>query len=394
MRVKIIDFLKNHPGLLKSFWNLMGVLLKVYSAFVPINDKQIMFASFGGRKFDDSPKALYERICSMPEFKGWNIVWAFVDPDKYDIPRGEKVKIDTYKFFKSLLSSRVWISNSGMSRGIELHRKGIIEVETWHGTPLKKIGGEEHQNSMAPDRAKKKRKLDDKTIRCAQSEFDLEIFQRIFSATKNSFCLSDLPRNDRLLRYSKNEKNDIRTLLGIPESKKVLLYVPTYREYLVDENRQTFLAPPVNLEKWKNMLGGEYVLLFRAHYAVRKAMNFQNDGFVIDVTDYPDITDLYIIADVMISDYSSTYFDFSILNRPMLCFAYDLKEYEEKRGLYLDLEAALPCPIDQNEDSLIKRIKDLDYTLYSNQTRQFHEKYAPNAGMACESVIKKILERL
>lgn len=394
MREQIINFLKRNPRILSLFWKTMALALKMWALFLPIDEKRIVFASFGGRRCDDSPKALYDEICSNDFFDDWKLVWAFVEPDKINLPRGSKVRIDTLEFFKILLSSKVWISNSGMARGIDIHRKGIVEVETWHGTPLKKIGGEEHENSMAPDRAKTiKKGLDSSTIRCAQSEYDRNIFARIFHADKDAILLCDLPRNDSLTKYSESEKQIIRTKLRLPLNKKVILYTPTYREYLVDSQNNTYIAPPINLEKWRRELSSEFVLLFRAHYSVRKSLDLKNDGFIIDATDYTNINDLYAISDLMISDYSSTYFDYSILDKPILCFAYDLTEYEEKRGLYLNLAESLPCPIDDNEDMIIRRIQNMDYEQSSAETRRFHLEFAPHSGNASKTIVEEIIKR-
>ena len=96
----------------------------------------------------------------------------------------------------------------------------------------------------------------------------------------------------------------------------------------------------------------------------------------------------------MISDYSSTYFDYSILNRPMFCFAYDLEEYEEKRGLYLNIYEALPCPVNETEDELLNDVLSCDYEARSKQTESFHMKYAPNAGNATSTVVRKLTEKL
>lgn len=394
-RNQIINYLKRHPKVLSFFWNASGVILKCMSPLFPVS-KTIVFSSFGGRKFDDSPRALYEAICSDPFFSDWSLVWAFVEPEKFELPRGSKVKIDTIAFFRTLLSSRIWISNSGMTRGIKVHKKGVIEVETWHGTPLKKIGGEENQNSMLTSRDIKKReraKLDKTTIRCAQSEFDKEIFSRIFHADKEAILICDLPRNDELLKYN-NKIVNIKNALGISADKKVILYTPTYREYLVDDNNSTYLAPPITLAKWEKELGTDFVLLIRAHYAVNKALNLRDSDFVKNVSDYPSINDLYAISDLMISDYSSTFIDYSILDKPMLCFAYDLEEYEQKRGLYLKLDEVLPCTIDKDEDSLICHIKQLDYSEASARTKEFHQLYAPFAGNACNAVISEIKKKL
>ena len=394
MREKVILFLKNHPSIVKIAWDMARLVMTVWGWFVPVREKTMIFCSFGGRSFNDSPKALYDEICKKTDFDGWRLIWAFVNPDSFIIPRGDKVKVDTLAFFKALLYSRVWVSNSGMDRGIETRRKNIIRVETWHGTPLKKICGEENQTGIVKSAETYKGKIDNDTIRCAQSEFDREIFVRIFHASKEAVLLCDLPRNDELLKYSDKDVNTIRERLGIEENIKVILYTPTYREYLINDANDTYIAPPINLGKWKEKLGKDYVLLIRAHYAVTAALSLKDDGFIKDVSGYPSINDLYAVADMMISDYSSTFFDYSILNRPMFCFAYDLKEYEEKRGLYLNINDALPCKVDKDEDSLIDDILNVDLDVAKHKTEIFHKKYAPYAGNACEVIINKILERL
>lgn len=394
MRTKLIAFFKTHPVFLRIFWALSRFAMRCWAVIVPFEEKSILFSSFGGRKFDDSPKAIYEEICNNSKFKDWKLIWAFIEPDSFYIPRGEKVKVDTKDFFKALLKCHVWISNSGMSRGIGFKRKRTIRVETWHGTPLKKIGGEENQNSLGGRKVKKTKKPDAETIRCAQSEFDQTIFERIFNADKSAILLCDLPRNDNLLSYDLNDIQTIRTKLGIPEGKKVLLYMPTYREFLLDENNMTYMAPPMDIYKWQHLLEKEYVLLIRAHYAVNNALNVKESSFVKDVSGYPFINDLYALADVLISDYSSAYFDYSILDRPMLCFAYDKEEYEEKRGLYLDLGETLPCSICRTEDEVLEELQSMDYKEMCNKTAQFHHRFAPHAGNASKAVVGKIIERL
>ena len=394
MRSKIISFLKSHPVCLKICWSMAHIGLWVWGLFVPIRKKTMIFCSFGGRKFDDSPKAIYDEVCSRNEFDDWTLIWAFVNPEKFDIPRGKKIKVDTLKFFHALLYSRVWVSNSGMDRGIELHRRQNIIVETWHGTPLKKIGGDENENSLGGGIVAPKGKPDKSTIRCAQSDFDRDIFARIFNADKSAILLSDLPRNDALFKYSQDDISKIKRDLGISENKKVILYTPTYREYLVNENNDTFLAPPIDFKMCKEMLGEGFFFLVRAHYAVAAALHIVEDDFVKDVSNYPCLNDLYIISDIMVSDYSSTYFDYSILKRPMLCFAYDLEEYSLKRGLYLNLEDTLPCRIDTRQEELIDSIKNLDYKNSAIESMKFHEKFSPYAGNASKVVVDEIVARL
>lgn len=393
MRNRIISFLKQNPSIVRSIWTMARIILRIWGWFVPVQKKTMLFCSFGGRKYDDSPKAIYEEVCHRPEFDDWRLIWAFVDPERHEIPRGEKIKVDTLLFFKTLLGSKVWVSNSGMDRGIDLMRKCNIRVETWHGAPIKKIGGEENQNSLGSNPSTYSGKLDADTIRCAQSEYDREIFERINHADKSAILLCDLPRNDGLLRYTSDEIASIKRKIGIDSRKKVILYAPTYREYMVDDY-DTYMAPPIHVEKWERELGNEFVFLVRSHYAVTAALNIQESDFVKDVSAYPFINDLYIISDILISDYSSSFIDYSILDRPMLCYAYDLEEYQEKRGLYIDLAKELPCEIDDNEVSLLHRIQTLDGDQYSKRTKAFHHKYAPYAGNASKAVIDVVLKKL
>lgn len=391
MRLRLINFLKRHASLLIVGRAVIRFLLRI-TYLLPIHKKTMLFSSFGGRNFDDSPRAIYEEICRRKEFDDWRLIWAFAEPERFSLPRGETVKIDTPRFFRLLFTSRVWVSNSSMDRGFELRNPRIVRVETWHGTPLKKICGEENMNPVKKNRYVKR---PDKTaIRCAQSEYDREILARVLLAEKDSFLLCDLPRNDALLQYTARDKEAIRDALGIPKDKKVLFYMPTYREYLLNEKKETYLAPPMDLEKWQERLGTEYVLLIRAHYAVNAALALTENTFVRDVSGYAYLNDLYAIADVLISDYSSAFIDASILGVPMLCFAYDLQEYEEKRGLYLDLEQTLPCPVCRTEEELLHEIVHLDAEKASAQTKLFCRRFAPNAGHATDAVVQEMQRRL
>ncbi len=391
MRKRILDFLKAHTGILQIFYLMGHWLFKIWGVFLPMNKKRIIFASYGGRKFDDSPKALYDAICRDQYFDDWEFVWAFTDTSQHELSRGTKVQIDTPAFFSYLLTSRVWVSNSGMDRNLGICKKQTVSIETWHGTPLKKIGKDQTIGNSVEvrwnyDKGSK--------IRCAQSEYDLGIFQRIMDAPRKDFLLCDLPRNDELVNHTEEVVKKIKRRLNIPKGKKVLLYMPTYREYLTAKDHSCYIAPPMTLLKWKERLESEYVLLFRAHYAVTSIMGIKEDAFLRNVSDYPSINDLYMVSDILLSDYSSAYVDFSILERPMLCFAYDLEEYQAKRGLYIDLESELPCPIDRDEDTVLDRLSDLDYKAYSQKAKDFHHKYAPYAGYASEAVIKALKERL
>lgn len=355
------------------------------SFFVKINNKRILFLSFGGRQYSDSPKALYEAMRVDPKFRNYEMLWAFNDPDSIAVPELNKIKTDTLSYFICALSSKIWITNTSICRGLQFKKRGNICINTWHGMPLKKLG-----YSLDPN-PKYKERID---IGCCQNDFDKKVFLRLFNVNEKDILKVDLPRNDALLKYTHEDLYEIKHKLNIPEGKKVLLYMPTYREYNLDSHDKIFLIPPLDFEKWEKVLGMDYVLIVRFHYLIEKMLDIPQTNFVINGTNYPNLNDLYAISDVLISDYSSSYIDYSILQRPMLCFGYDFEEYREFRGFELDFEEAMPCPIDRNEDNLLEHIINMDHEDAVKKVAVFHERFSPYAGHATESVIAELKKRL
>ena len=394
MRLKIINYLKQHPLALRIFWALAKAILSFLSKLVIIKRKNMLFASYGGRKFDDSPKSIYDEICKRKEFDDWNLIWAFDKPEKFIIPRGTKIRIDSLAFFKALLTSHVWISNSGMSRGIEYNDERIIKIETWHGSVLKKGCGEENTNKLGGE-ISKPNVIDNHTVRCAQSQIDVEILSRLFFASKESFLKVGLPRNDILAICSHNDYICAKRKLNIPINKKVILYMPTWRQYDLDSSKNIFCKPPINIKKWEDKFGKDYILLLRAHYAVTASMSLEENRFIRNVSNYPDVNDLYIASDILITDYSSAMIDYSILEKPIFCFAYDYEKYIEKIGLYLDLEKELPKHFYKYEDDLINGIENIDWNNSIKVAKFFKKKHADfSKGNASQMVVNRLLEKL
>jgi CDP-glycerol glycerophosphotransferase len=225
-----------------------------------------------------------------------------------------------------------------------------------------------------------------------QSYFEADIFSKCFGIPRNHFIEVGLPRNDALANYTEEEREQIRRKLGLPDNKKVILYCPTFREYEKDENLGVVLAPPMDLKKWEAELGDQYVLLFRAHYEVSKVMEVQENDFVRNVTDYPALNDLMIVSDILISDYSSIFFDYSIMDKCMLHFTYDFDKYEEKRGMYFDIRDYLSGA--DSEDGVIAILRDLNIQRESEKTVAFRNKYMNFYGEASKKTVDCIAEHI
>jgi len=216
----------------------------------------------------------------------------------------------------------------------------------------------------------------------AQGEYDRAIFSRCFEMPITSIKVIGLPRNDELLpKKSILRVKELREKLGIPEGKKVILYAPTFREYEKDGSN-CILSLPINLIKWQQKLGNKYVLLLRAHHEVVKLMNINENDFMKNVSNYPNLNELMIASDILISDYSSIYFDFSIQAKPMICFAYDYEKYKKERGLYFDIRKELHDEEIKSEDDLINALLNINIEDRVKITEAFRDKYIQAYGDA------------
>lgn len=380
MKTKLVNLLKYNRIMYTVYFYVMSLAINFIKIFVNPDDKLILFNSFAGRKFDDSPKELFDYISRDERFSGFRLVWAFHDPSQFTVEGAETIKTDGMKYFVTALKARVWITNSSVERGLNFKGRRTFYLNTWHGTPMKKMG-----TDIASDNTAFTTKTDNKfDVMNAQGEFEADIFSRAFRIPRERFLEVGLPRNDRLASYTKEERVALREKLNIPEGKKVILYAPTFREYEKDENNGCVLVPPMNLKFWEEQLGSQYVLLFRAHYEVAKVMDIDENGFVQNMTNYPSLNELMIIADVLVSDYSSVFFDFSIMDKPMLYFTYDYDKYSSKRGMYFDIRDYLDGA--SSEQDLVKLLGDLNAADVV-KTIRFREQYVPYYGSATEKTV-------
>ncbi|MGK5534372.1 CDP-glycerol glycerophosphotransferase family protein, partial [Streptomyces sp. URMC 129] len=177
---------------------------------------------------------------------------------------------------------------------------------------------------------------------------------------------------------------------------KVVLYAPTWR----DDQRHTAskfkLDLQVDLTAAREALSDDHVFLFRKHPKILDAIPGAGQGFVFDVSAYPDIAELYLIADVLITDYSSVLFDYAHSGRPMLFFTYDLEHYRDTlRGFYFDFTEKAPGPLIKTSDALIEAIRDLDAVraAYADKYAAFVKEFCePSDGLATARVVDRMLE--
>jgi CDP-glycerol glycerophosphotransferase len=176
---------------------------------------------------------------------------------------------------------------------------------------------------------------------------------------------------------------------------RVVLYAPTFRDDARDTSGRYRLVTPFDAARLRAALGDDdTVVLFRRHRYVVDPLSATADGFVRDVTRYPDVTELLAAADVLVTDYSSVMFDYANTGRPMLFFTYDLADYRDRlRGFYFDFEAEAPGPLVETSDDLIDAIRDVEAATAGHQDRykEFVARFCPlDDGHAAARTVDRV----
>ena len=364
MKKRIVYILKHNQRIQMFYKLVMSMVFKIWGLFIKTDNNLVLFVSFMGTKFNDSPKVIYEYMQNHAEYKKFHCVWAFEEPKKY--PELDTVTIDTAKYFYTALKAKYWITNTNIERGLEFKKKSTKYLNTWHGIALKYIGND------CPGR--KDYNFNSVNYLTVCGEHDQKVFKSAFNADEKSFLKCGLPRNEKLWNISSEQEKKYRIKLGIPEGKKVILYAPTWRES-INGGRSYDIKPPIHFEQWKSELENEYVVLFRAHHLTTKILGVTFNEFIRDVSDYSDVNDLMIASDILITDYSAIAFDFSVLCKPILIYAYDYDTYLAERGTYFDMNEKYPNKICETEKELFIRIKTLNYIEECEKTKIFRDRF-------------------
>lgn len=375
MRDRLIYILKHSPLIQKLYVVVMSLVFRLWGAWEKTDEHLVLFVSFMGKGFNDSPKVLFDAMQAHPEYKKYRCVWAFEHPENF--PQLEAVKIDTPAYFKMALRAKYWITNTNIERGLKFKKKDQTYLNTWHGIALKYIGND------CPGR--KDYNFDAVDYLTVSGDYEERVFKSAFHARESSYLRCGMPRNEALWLADEMSRTEMREKLGIPADKKVILYAPTWRES-TDGGKSYTIKPPIHFDKWQKALGEQYVILFRAHHQTTKILGVEYNAFVRNASDYPAVNDLMIASDILITDYSAIAFDYSILCRPIFCYAYDYDSYLAERGTYFSMDDKYPNKSCRTEDELLERIRNVDYASECANTRRFRDEfvqYGVGATQAC-----------
>lgn len=306
----------------------------------------VFFESFYGRTAGCNPRALDAEIArvSPSTVRYWSVVDRSVA-----VPDGAVPVVEgSAAWWHARAESRLLVVNDWLRRRF-VRRPGQRVLQTWHGTPLKRLAL--HRPGFDPRRAvaviKESRRWD---VLLAQNPYAAGILTKAYAFFRKPVWIEGYPRND-VLRTG--DAAAIRDVLGIAPGERALLYAPTWR----DDREQ--MVDFLDLEKLAR--DADAVLLVRGHSRTLIPGSDTSAARVIDVTSYPDVSELLLAADGLITDYSSVMFDFSATGKPMYFFVPDLEHYRGRlRGFYFDLAERAPGPVVDTQAALTESLRDVD----------------------------------
>lgn len=312
----------------------------------------VYFESFGGRTANDNTLAIHDELLRRrPDLTRY---WA-VDSRAVPIPDGAiPIMFRGAKWLDVLATSRFVVTNYWLPRAFA-RRPGQVVLQTWHGTPLKLLGNDRPVHEQQPGyRAETLRHVAQWSLLISQNEHSTETFRDAYGYTGKILEVG-YPRDDGLVGTRGAEQAIVaRRRLGLSPTEKVILYAPTFRDGIGKMVRY------LDHEAVVAAMGRGTTLLIRGHTnTIKHGGDLAGQG-ILDVTTYPEITDLYLAADVCITDYSSVMFDFSITGKPILFFVPDLEEYRETlRGMYFDLGEISPGPMLETNEEVVQALSSL-----------------------------------
>ena len=357
----------------------------------PVKKTKVVFINFSGKGYGDNPKYLAEEM--IRQNKKWDLVW-FVNDMNDELPKEiRKVQFGSIKMRYELQTSKVIITNCQTPIPFTKKKEQII-IQTWHAPmSYKKVENDarEFLRQSYIEASERNNKMTDLFI--SSNSIQTEEYKRAFLC-KSEIMQCGIPRNDVYFNVTEQKTAEIRNKIGIDDKTKMVLYAPTFRDvdtgfsYTIDSKRLLYTLKTKTNQKWK--------LLVRFHPAVREGdydKKIFEDNNVLNVTTYPDMQELLIVSDMVITDVSSSIYDCILTRKPLLLFMPDFDSYQKKcRGL-TDEFYRLPYKILKSNDELIDAVNNYDYEEMRNiQDAYIKRVNGTDDGHSSEKIVSRIEE--
>jgi CDP-glycerol glycerophosphotransferase len=339
----------------------------------------VVYTSFGGRQCSDSPRAIHDELVRREA--PLEHLWVVADGMAH-VPDGAvELRDGSREHHEALARARYVVTNDHFP-GWFRRRDDQVCVQTWHGTPLKRLGFDvsELQKTIRNFESHWDEAVRNWQYVISPNRFSTPILQRAYRI-QGEMLETGYPRIDVLARPGSDAAGlELRRRLGIPDGMRTVLYAPTYRDHVIDRRDRYRLDLHLDIAALREAVGDDTVILFRKHHYIVDPVPATPDGFIRDVSTYPDGTELLLAADVLVTDYSSLMFDYANTGRPMLFFTYDLDLYrDEVRGFYFDFLERAPGPLLRTSDQLAEALSDL-----AAVRERYAARYAAFAAGFCE----------
>lgn len=348
---------------------------------LPIKDKVTFIVSFG-----DNVQYVYEEIrrrnvrCDVVFLcKGKNINQFLKYEDTKALSIDSKNPIDFFQSFYHLATSRYILVDDyyGFLEATEF-KEGVTCIQLWHATgAIKKFGLEDVSVKTCSEKSKQRfLKVYSRFHKVVVgSDIMANHFMDAFNLKGENILRTGIPRTDFFYDSALKERvfHQLEQENSLLWNKKVILYAPTYRDHELDSFKLQ-----LNLDKMKEQLGENYIVVLRLHPAIKKDIDYSKKypGFVLDYSSSRyDINELLLISDYLITDYSSVLYEYALLKKPIILFAYDLEDYAANRGLWNQYEHAVPGPVVQSTEEIIQLIQDdqFDMKVIEEFSQKWHK---------------------
>lgn len=319
----------------------------------------VLYSSFDGRGCGDSPRAVHEEL--VRRGAALDHVWVVRDPGAKVPASARAVVHGSHAWYEALARSRHIVTNTHLPVWFR-RRPGQHVVQTWHGTPVKRFG-QDLEGTLCADLTHmwpQPRLGEQWSVLLSPNAASTAVLRRALHF-HGEVAETGLPRTDLLSAEDRGKvAEEVRARLGLPAGRTVVLYAPTVRDDESYDAGHHRLHLPVDLPALETALSGSHVLLVRAHPLVADTVPAASpDGFVRDVSAYPDLAELLLAADILVTDYSSVTADFAVTGRPILLHTPDLAHYRDTlRGFAFDFERRAPGPLLRSTDELIGALRD------------------------------------
>ncbi|SCL37281.1 CDP-glycerol:poly(glycerophosphate) glycerophosphotransferase [Micromonospora pallida] len=359
----------------------------------PVDPTLAVYAAYWYRGYACNPAAIHAAARRLaPHVRG---VWV-VRRDRVDaLPPGvEYVVAGTRAYFRTLARAR-WLVNNVNFPDYVRKRPGTVHVQTHHGTPVKVMGLDQRRYPLGAsglDFDALLRRIDRWDYSISSNSFSTQMWERAYPAAYTTLEVG-YPRNDRLVTATADEIAELRAGLGVRPGERVVLYAPTHREHLPG------YRPPFDPHRLLDALGPAGRLLVRSHYFHDRESGEVTPGWpsadprVTDVSGYHPVEDLYLAADVLVTDYSSAMFDYAVLDRPIVVYAPDLAAYRLARGVYLDVTEESPGAVATTFAGLVDAFRSgaVDSAAATARRQRFRARFCVwDDGHAAERVVRRV----